>query len=640
MDESVREHPAMHGSNQTAGIIYDLVQKSVMALLMTLVLAMAAVLAYQVVSRYVFDAPSALSQGFLTYSLIWLGMLGTGYCFMARLHLNLPLIPDMVSREHSIQLEFLNLMLTLGFGGLILYGGFQAVQSNQSIGVPILRVSVGTMQISVVIAGGLIVLSQIVGLVSLLRQPTLRPVLLLAPLVLLISLAFAYWVFAHSALYETLTFDYLEISSVTLLFGSFFVMLFMGTPIAVALALSGILTLSLQIPPQSLFATSGERLFGTLNNFGFLALPFFVLAGNIMNQGGIARRLIDLALAIGRNIPGPLWQANVMANMLFGCLSGSGLAAATAIGSIIAPIAREQDYDRPMTTAVNAASAPSGLLIPPSGPLILYSLITGGSASIVSLFLAGYIPGLIMGVSVMLVAYLFARKRRYPVAEGRRSKSELSRALIGALPSLSLVVVVIGGILGGVFSAVEGSGIAVIYSLLLGLVYRSLSWKQLMQSTRDTVITAGVIMFLIACSGLMSWSMAFASIPDTIGELLTSLSDNKYVLLLLINVMLLIVGIFMDMTPAMLIFTPIFYPVMIKLGVDPVHFGIILVYNLSVGLVTPPVGTILFVSCSITGESIVKVLNPLLPMFALQLLGLLVVTYIPAVSLWLPHLLN
>nr|WP_272209731.1 TRAP transporter large permease [Marinicella sp. W31]MDC2875557.1 TRAP transporter large permease [Marinicella sp. W31] len=432
--------------------------------------------------------------------------------------------------------------------------------------------------------------------------------------------------------------NHLELFSIIILFGTLFALLVLGTSIAVGLAFSGILTLSLQVDTAQLFSTMGEKLFNGLDSFGFLALPFFVLAGNIMNQAGIARRLIDFAMLLGRRIPGSLWQTNALANMLFGSLSGSGIAAATAIGGIVTPIAREEKYDMPITTAVNAASAPCGMLIPPSGALIVYSLITGGSASIVALFLAGYVPGIIMGATVMIVAYIYAKKRKYATDKSPFRMSEVSRTFLRAAPSLMLVVVVIGGIVMGVFTATEGSGIAVLYSFILALFYRSLTPKTLLKVLIETAAATGIILFLIACSNLMSWSMTFASIPDTIGEMLTSLSDNKYVILLLINVALLIVGVFMDMAPAQLIFTPIFYPVVTAMGVDPVHFGVLMVYNLSMGVVTPPVGTVLFVSCSVSGEKITKVVGPLLPIFLVQILGLLLITFVPALSLTLPRL--
>nr|PMH81378.1 hypothetical protein BCU58_21410 [Vibrio sp. 10N.286.48.B7] len=430
----------------------------------------------------------------------------------------------------------------------------------------------------------------------------------------------------------------MEMISFFALFVSFIFFLLMGTSIAVGLAFSGILTLSLQIDFVNLLGTSSEKLFSGLDSFGFLALPFFILAGNIMNQGGIAKRLIVFAMLIGKRIPGSLWQTNIVANMMFGSLSGSAIAASTAIGGIVTPMAKEKNYDMPFSTAVNASSSIAGMLIPPAGAFIVYSMITGGSASIAALFLAGYIPGIIVGLSVMLVAYRYAKKHNYPVDSTNYPLSEVAAITWRAVPSMFLIVVVIGGIIGGMFTAIEASGIAVIYSLLLALCYRSLTWQSLMKTLYDSAISSAVILFLIACSGLMSWSMTFASIPDTVGEMLVAVSDNKYIILFVINLTLLFVGVFMDMAPAQLIFTPILYPVVTAMGVDPVHFGVIMIYNLSMGIVTPPVGTVLFVSCGITGEKITNVIRPLLPIFLVQFIGLLLVTYFPVISLALPRM--
>nr|WP_241033831.1 TRAP transporter large permease [Vibrio maerlii] len=418
---------------------------------------------------------------------------------------------------------------------------------------------------------------------------------------------------------------------------AFFFFLLIGTPIAVGLGIAGLMTLSLQMNISELVSTTGETLFASLNNFGFLALPFFILAGNIMNQGGIARRLINFAMLIGRRIPGSLWQTNIVANMLFGSLSGSAIAAATAIGGIITPMAKEKNYDMPFSTAVNAASSIAGMLIPPTGVFIVYSLITGGGASIAALFLAGYVPGIIIGLSVMIVAAIYAKKNNYPVSKASIDLNSFLNVLWGALPSLMLIFVVIGGIIGGVFTAIEASGIAVAYSLLLSVFYKTITLRSLTKILYDSAISSAVILFLIACSSVMSWSMTFAFIPDTVAEMLIRFSDNKYVILALINITLLIVGVFMDMSPALLIFTPILYPIVTGLGVDPVHFGVIMVYNLSMGVVTPPVGTVLFVSCGITGEKITSVIKPLLPIFLVQIIGLILITYFPVLSLALPR---
>jgi len=610
-------------------------------LLGTVIVLMAMILIYQVIARYVLDAPSSYSQGILTYSFVWLGLLSAGYCFLTNLHLNLPLLQDKMPASAFWRVEIINAMLCLLFGGIMVVGGWQLIgESSSSTVVPVLKVPFGTIQSVVVIGGIFIVASQLLSLWRiLLRSDTSAAAFILVVTSCLAFFCLVYG-FGKTEYFEIAVFEHLQLTSTLVLFGSFFVMLGIGTPIAVALALSGVLTLGLQIDLDLLLSTVGERMFSSLDNYGFLALPFFILAGNIMNKGGIALRLIDFALELGKGLPGSLWQANVLANMMFGSLSGSGLAAASAIGTVIAPIAEEKQYDRRVTTAVNAASAPTGMLIPPSGPLIVYSLLTGGSASITGLFLAGYTPGLIMGVSVMIVAYFHAKSRNYPTSSYRGGMHRILNTFLKALPGLSLIIVVMGGIISGIFTAVEASGIAVLYSVILAMVYRSLSWRNFAISVGDTVVTVGVIVFLIACSGLMSWSMTFASIPDTIGNAITALTENRYAILVIISVALLVIGTFMDMTPAMLIFVPIFYPVVTDLGVDPIHFGIIVVYNLCVGVVTPPVGTILFVSCGITGENILHVIRPLLPMFILQFVGLLCIIFFPWLSLWLPSLLS
>ena len=607
--------------------------------LMAVTLVMSILIFYQVTSRYIFNMPSSITESILRYSLVWLGLLSAGYCFIDDRHLNLPLLFDLLTERGARRLQIVNALLTGSLGGVLLWGGYAAVQANSAANVPLLNVPVGWLQTALLVCGAMMIISQVLRFWRLVRSDGAASLVdaVFAGLAVIVVVAL-WWGARSTQTYEDWTMEHIEVFSAVVLFGAFFFMLVLGTPIAVALGISGIVTLSLQLDFGMLFATAGEQMFSSLDNFGFLALPFFILAGNIMNQGGIARRLIDLAMVIGRRVPGSLWQTNVLANMLFGCLSGSGIAAATAIGSMISPIAREKNYDIPMTTAVNAASAPTGMLIPPSGPFIIYSLITGGSASIISLFLAGYLPGIIMGVAVMIAAAIYAKRRNYPVDRSPTVWGDVAIVFLRALPSLSLIAVVIGGIVGGVFTAVEGSGVAVIYSFALALIYRSMNWKSLMRATADTVLTSGIILFLIACSSLMSWSMTFASIPDTVGTILAGISDNKYVILLLINVALLVVGVFMDMTPALLIFTPILYPVVTSMGVDPVHFGVIMIYNLSMGVVTPPVGTVLFVSCSITGENITRVIKPLMPIFLLQIVGLILVTYLPGISLFLPRL--
>ncbi|ASJ73834.1 TRAP transporter large permease subunit [Granulosicoccus antarcticus] len=638
MESSELGVKTQNGIFNRIGGLYGFIGKLLASSVACLLAVMAVAICYQVFSRYLFNAPSVVTEEVLRFSLIWMGFLSAGLCFMRAQHLNLPLVIDMLPERKSRWMEVLNAFLVLIFGIVMIWGGWQSYTGNAFMKTPILQIPMGTLQVVVLISGVLILFSQVALLSRMLASGRTSVASMLSVVAVIVLIALAARGLFNTQWVQTLVAERIDLISLIVLFVTFAVFLIIGAPIAIGLAFAGVFTLALQLPPDLVFSTVSETIFNGIDSFGFLALPFFILAGSIMNRTGLAMRLIDLAMLMGGRIPGSLWQSNILANMLFGTLSGSGIAAATAIGGIVNPVAREKGYDMAVTTAINAASAPTGMLIPPSGALIVYSLITGGSASIIALFVAGYVPGLIMGGSVMIMAYYYAKKLGYESDSTRHSNAERLKILLRAMPSLLLVFIVIGGILGGAFTAIEGSGIAVFYSFVLALLYRALSFKALYEVLVESAAVSGVILFLIACSSMMSWSMTFASIPATVGELLSTISDNKIVILLLINVVLLMVGVFMDMSPAMLIFTPILFPVVTSMGVDPVHFGIILVYNLCMGLVTPPVGTILFVACSISGEKITKVLPPLVPIFGLQIVGLLLVTFVPAISLALPRL--
>ncbi|MEI6897374.1 MAG: TRAP transporter large permease subunit [Psychromonas sp.] len=613
-------------------------EKTLKVILVSLLAMMSILIIYQVVARYVFNSPSAMSEELLRYSLIWLGILGASLCFMKSTHLSLPLLLDYVTASTRQKIELFNLYLYVLLGAVMTWGGYVASMKNINMLTPTLHIPLGVVQSVLMLSGIVITLSQLCKIRQEVKRNPSQGIIFTIYIVVTLILFFSFTYVKGLDSFDTYLYDNIELISFFTLFISFVFFLIMGTSIAVGLAFSGIFTLFLQIDFVNLIGTTSEKLFSGIDSYGFLALPFFILAGNIMNQGGIAKRLILFAMLIGKRVPGSLWQTNIVANMMFGSLSGSAIAASTAIGGIISPMAREKNYDMPFTTAVNASSSISGMLIPPAGAFIVYSMITGGSASIAALFLGGYIPGLIIGLSVMLVAYRFAKKNNYPIDTTCYSYTEVAIIIWRALPSMFLVFVVIGGIIGGMFTAIEASGIAVVYSLLLAMCYRTLTFKILIKTLYDSALSTSVILFLIACSSLMSWSMTFASIPETVGEILVSVSDNKYVILLVINITLLLVGVFMDMAPAQLIFTPILYPVVTQMGVDPVHFGIIMIYNLSMGIVTPPVGTVLFVSCGVSGEKITNVIRPLLPIFLVQFIGLLLVTYIPVITLGLPRL--
>lgn len=429
----------------------------------------------------------------------------------------------------------------------------------------------------------------------------------------------------------------MEFLEVLVLVVSFVILLALGVPVAFSIGISALLTMLVSIAPEPAFTTMAQRMATGLDSFALLAIPFFILAGQLMNRGGIAARLIDFAKAMVGTLPGGLAYVNILACMLFGAISGSAVAAASAIGGIMNPRMVKEGYSRPFSAAVNVTSATTGMIIPPSNILIVYSLASGG-VSIAALFIAGYVPGMLVGLALMVVAGFIAWKKKYPVGD-RVGLGEIFRKFLDALPSLLLLVIVIGGIVAGVFTATEASAIAVLYTLVLSMVfYRQVTVTDLPEILVQTVITTAIVMLLIGTSMGMSWVMSFENIPQAVSEGLLSISNNKFVVLLIINLILLFVGIFMDMTPAVLIFTPIFLPVVTKLGVDPTHFGIIMVLNLCIGLCTPPVGSVLFVGCGVANISISKVIRPLIPLFIAMIIALLLVTYIPAFSLWLPGL--
>ncbi|WP_036768225.1 TRAP transporter large permease [Photorhabdus australis] len=422
------------------------------------------------------------------------------------------------------------------------------------------------------------------------------------------------------------------------LFGSFAVLLALGVPVSFAISLSSLLAIMMTLPMETAITVVAQRMAAGVDNFSLLAIPFFILAGNIMNQGGIATRLINLAKVIGGRLPGSLVHVNIMANMFFGAISGSAVASAAAVGGTMAPMQKKEGYEPEYSAAVNIASCPIGLLIPPSNTLIVYSLVSGGT-SIAALFLAGYIPGILMGVSLMIVAAIIAKRRGYPVSP-RPTWNEFFITLIRALPSLMLIVLIMGGIIAGIFTATEASAIAVLYSFVLAvLIYREVSITKLPKIILDSAVTTSIVLLLIGASMGMSWAMANADLPYLIADALMVVSENPLVILLVINIILLLVGTFMDMTPAILIFTPIFLPVAQNMGVDPVHFGIIMTFNLAIGICTPPVGSALFVGCSIGEVSINQVLKPLVPMYCALIIALMLVTFMPQLSLWLPKML-
>ncbi|WEM45422.1 TRAP transporter large permease subunit (plasmid) [Photobacterium sp. DA100] len=421
------------------------------------------------------------------------------------------------------------------------------------------------------------------------------------------------------------------------LFGSFGVLLALGIPVSFAIGLSSLATIMMSLPLEPAIAVVAQRMAAGLDNFALLAIPFFILAGNIMNQGGIAIRLINFAKVLGGRLPGSLAHVNVMANMMFGSISGSAVASAAAVGGTMSPLQKKDGYDEHFSAAVNITSCPTGLLIPPSNTLIVFSLVSGGT-SIAALFLGGYIPGILMGLSLMIVAGVIAKRRGYPVAP-KPTLAVVWDTFIKAMPSLMLIVIIMGGIIGGIFTATEASAIAVVYTFVLAVVfYREVKLRDLPKIILESAVTTSIVLLLVGASMGMSWAMANADIPYMIADALLAVSENPLVILLIINLILLIVGIFMDMTPAVLIFTPIFLPIALDMGIDPVHFGIMMTFNLAIGICTPPVGSALFIGCSVAKVSIEKIIKPLLPFYAALIAALLAVTFIPQLSLFLPNL--
>lgn len=431
----------------------------------------------------------------------------------------------------------------------------------------------------------------------------------------------------------------IEVISIIVLFVSFFTLLMLKVPVAYSIGISTTLSLLLNIDKLPGITTIAQRMTTGIDSFALLAIPFFVLAGEIMKRGGIANRLINFAKSLVASLPGGLAYVNVLASMLFGAISGSAIAATSAIGSIMTDRMEEEGYPREFSASVNITSSTTGLLIPPSNILIVYALASGGTASVAALFIAGYIPGVLLGLALMGYIAFVAIKRKF--AKGEQTPlSQIWTHFRKAFFSLLLLFIVVGGIVAGIFTATEASAIAVLYAAILALIYGDMKVKDFPSILLTSARTTGVVMFLICTSMAMSWLFSFESIPELMSGFLLEQFSNKFVIFLLINITLLLIGTFMDMTPAVLIFTPIFLPVVVALGMDPVHFGIVLVLNLCIGLCTPPVGTILFVGSGVANVSVTKVIKPLLPFLLIMVIVLLLITYIPEISMFLPRLFD
>ncbi|MCP4179412.1 MAG: TRAP transporter large permease [bacterium] len=417
---------------------------------------------------------------------------------------------------------------------------------------------------------------------------------------------------------------------------TFFVLMFINVPIAFCLGIATFFTIVSigHIPASTIIA---QRLASGIDSFALLAIPFFILSGILMGRGGMAKRLIDFARTIMGRFPGGLGYVNILTCMLFGSISGSATAAVSSVGGFMIPEMNKNGYDKDFNISVTATAATVGLMIPPSNIMIIYALVTQ-SVSVAAMFMAGILPGILVGICIMIACGFVSTKRGY--GSGQKSSiKEICVAFRGAILSLLLVIIVLGGILSGVFTATEAAGVAVVYAfIIVFFVYRELSFNELPEILLQCAKTTAIVMILIGMSSAMSWVLSYDYIPQHLSAELLSLSNNKFVILIIINVLLLVVGMFMDMTPAVLVFTPLFLPMAIHLGINPIHFGMIMIVNLCIGLCTPPVGTCLFVGCSVGGSSITKV-SKQMPIFILAMIvALILITFIPQISMFIPNL--
>ncbi|MBL4259963.1 TRAP transporter large permease [Vibrio fluvialis] len=429
------------------------------------------------------------------------------------------------------------------------------------------------------------------------------------------------------------------ITAASIMIGVFVLLLVLGTPIGLCIVIASGATVMLVLPFDIAMFTTAQKMFSSLDSFALLAVPFFVLSGVIMNNGGIATRLVNFAKLFTGRIPGSLSYTNIAGNMLFGAVSGSAIAASTSIGGVMIPMSAKEGYNRSFASAVNIASAPTGMLIPPTTAFILYALASGGT-SIAALFAGGLVAGSLWGVGCMVITYIVAKRNNY-TNFFTLQKGMALKVTREALPSLLLVVIIVGGIVKGIFTAIEASAIAVVYTAYLTLIlYKTITVRDMPKIIIQTFVMTGVIMFLLATSSAMSFAMSMTGIPAALSKLILGISDSPAVIMLVITLFILIVGAFMDIGPAILIFTPILLPIVQKIGVDPVHFGILIVFNLAIGTITPPVGSGLYVGASVGQVKVEDVIKPLIPFYVAIIFVLLLITYIPELTLFLPRLLG
>ncbi|WP_313615102.1 TRAP transporter large permease [Rhizobium sp.] len=421
----------------------------------------------------------------------------------------------------------------------------------------------------------------------------------------------------------------------TILFGVFTLLMLIGTPIAFCLGIASFVTvLYLGLPPIVVF----QQMNSGMNVFAMMAIPFFIFAGDLMVRGGIAHRLIRFAAGLVGHLRGGLGQVNIVASTLFGGISGSAVADASAVGGLMIPQMAKRGYDRDYAVNVTVNAAIIALMIPPSQNMILYSIAAGGNVSVADLFTAGIIPGFLLAAALMVTAYIVARRKGYP-SEPFPGFSKLMYYLLASFPGILLIGIIFGGVRSGIFTATESSCIAVLYAFLVAmLVYRELNWSGFVEAVMGAVRTTAMVLLVIGTAAAFGWLMAFLQVQTLMIAAISAISDNPIIVLLVINVILLLLGTFMDMAPMVIISTPVLLPVVKAFGIDPVHFGVVMILNAGIGLNTPPVGTVLFVGCAVGGISIREAMRTIWPFFGASIAVLLAVTYIPSLSLWLPSL--
>ncbi|WP_107339609.1 TRAP transporter large permease [Agrobacterium pusense] len=421
----------------------------------------------------------------------------------------------------------------------------------------------------------------------------------------------------------------------TILVGVFTLLMLIGTPIAFCLGIASFATvLYLGLPPIVVF----QQMNSGMNVFAMMAIPFFIFAGDLMVRGGIAHRLIRFAAGLVGHLRGGLGQVNIVASTLFGGISGSAVADASAVGGLMIPQMAKRGYDRDYAVNVTVNAAIIALMIPPSHNMILYSIAAGGNVSVADLFTAGIIPGLLLAAALMVTAYIVARRKGYP-SEPFPGFSKLMYYLLASFPGILLIGIIFGGVRSGIFTATESSCIAVLYAFLVAmLVYRELNWDGFVEAVMGAVRTTAMVLLVIGTAASFGWLMAFLQVQTLMIAAISAISDNPIIVLLVINIILLLLGTFMDMAPMVIISTPVLLPVVKAFGIDPVHFGVVMILNAGIGLNTPPVGTVLFVGCAVGGISIREAMRTIWPFFGASIAVLLAVTYIPSLSLWLPSL--